>query len=358
MAAPLTTRREFLTAASAIMAMPLFSNQTKPGSRSYGLAATSFPVRSRQGRQRAGNQGHPLPAEKFIDLCHTFGGDGCQMGFDQLTSSEPKYLKGIRAQLDSKEMFMEFIVSGRTLENPDALARVAAAALPLGASRLRMACLSGRRYEDFHDLAKWQEFVKHWKQTLQKAEPALRQHKLYVGVENHKDWLVDEHVEILKQISSPHIGACVDFGNNLSLLEDSVEVVRKLAPFVITTHVKDMAVKPYPDGFELSEVALGDGITPLAEIIEILRKQRPDVHFCLEMITRDPLNVPYKTDHYWITFERRDAARIKRFEETVLKRASTKPLPRITGLSAEQALASEDDNLKRSGAYAKQVLKL
>ena len=33
----------------------------------------------------------------------------------------------------------------------------------------------------------------------------------------------------------------------------------------MTTHLKDMAVRPSPDGFELSEVPLGEGIVPLAE---------------------------------------------------------------------------------------------
>ncbi|MCI0338656.1 MAG: sugar phosphate isomerase/epimerase [Acidobacteria bacterium] len=351
------TRREFLTSVSAMAAAKFLKLAEQPLLKSYGIAYTSFPIRIRQGREMAGNQGHPLPAEKFIDLCHSFGGSGCQMDVAQLTSAEPEYLKRIRAQLEAKEMFMEFAVSARTLENADAFAKVAASAHQLGVSRLRIACLSGRRYEDFHEMSKWQDFANHWKRTFKQAEPMLKQHKLLVGIENHKDWLADEFVEMLKSVSSPYLGTCVDFGNNLALLEDSVEVAKKLAPYVVTTHLKDMAVKLYPDGFELSEVALGDGITPLAEIIGIIRKQRSDVHFCLEMITRDPLKVPYKTDHYWITYERRDEARIKKFESTVLRRASKEPLPRITGLKPQEALAFEDDNLRRSGAYAKQVLK-
>jgi hypothetical protein len=90
----------------------------------------------------------------------------------------------------------------------------------------------------------------------------------------------------------------------------------------------------------------------------VLRAKQRDVPICLEMITRDPLKVPYKTDLYWVTYARRDEARIAKFENTVLKKASAKPLPKIAGLSAEQALAAEDDNLRRCAAYAKQTLKL
>jgi sugar phosphate isomerase/epimerase len=354
----MTSRREFLTSASVIAAAQFFKLSGRTTTKSYGIAYTSFPIRIRQGRAGTGNQGHPLPAEKFIELCQSIGGSGCQMDIAQLVSTDPAYLKRIRSLLEAKEMFLELAVSARTLENADVFAGIASTANQLGVSRLRVACLSGRRYESFHEMTKWKEFLNHWKQTFKQAEPMLRRHKLLVGVENHKDWLADEFIEILKSVSSPYLGACVDFGNNLALLEDSVEVAKKLAPYVVTTHLKDMAVKPYPDGFELSEVALGDGITPLAEIADILRKRRSDVHFCLEMITRDPLKVPYKTDHYWITYERRDDARVKKFENTVLKKASAKPLPQITGLNPEQALAAEDENLRRSGNYAKQTLKL
>ncbi len=352
------TRREFLASVSAIAAAELLNSGSQPAPKTYGIAYTSFPIRIRQARAGAGNQPHPLPAEKFIDLCHSFGGNGCQMDFSQLTSTEPDYLKRIRSQLEAKEMFLELAVSARALESGEMFGRIASAAQQLGVSRLRMACLSGRRYENFNDMAKWQEFADKWKNTFKQAEPLLRQHKLLVGVENHKDWLADEFVEILKSVSSPYLGTCVDFGNNLAFLEDSIEVARKLAPYVVTTHLKDMAVKPYADGFELSEVALGDGITPMAEIVNILRKQRPDVNFCLEMITRDPLKVPYKTDHYWITHQRRDEERIKKFETTILKRAAKEPLPRTSGMSADQALEFENENIRRSGVYAKKVLKI
>lgn len=357
----MTSRREFLYSVSAMAAASFIEPAAEPAVKSYGIAYTSFPIRMRQAREAAGspgNQGPAMPAEKFIDLCQSFGGDGCQMDFSQLASTDIDYLKRIRAQFEAKGMFMELAVRARALESEDEVARIAAVAHQLGVSRLRVACLSGRRYEDFHEMAKWKEFVAHWQKTLEKAEPVLKKHKLLVGVENHKDWLADEQVAMLKRIGSEYLGACVDFGNNVALLEDSLEVAEKLAPYAVTTHLKDMAVRPYDEGFELSEVALGDGATPLAEIISTLRKHRGDIHICLEMITRDPLKVPYKTDHYWITHERRDEARIHKFENTVIKQSWTKPLPRISGLSAAQALAFEDDNLRRSAAYAKQTLKL
>ena len=82
-----------------------------------------------------------------------------------------------------------------------------------------------------------------------------------------------------------------------------------------------MALRPYEGGFELSEVPLGTGICPLAKMIEVLRQARPRLPMCLEMITRDPLKVPYRDDGYWASFGGRDAARIAAFEARVLSKA-------------------------------------
>ncbi|HZS04570.1 MAG TPA: TIM barrel protein [Blastocatellia bacterium] len=352
------SRREFIVSSSVALVATSFSLSAAPSPTSVGIARDSFPIRNRQAREAGNSTGPGIPAEQYIPLCESFGAGGCQMGFEQLVSTEADYLKGIRRMLEEKQMFLEFSVSSKMLGDADAMTRVAMAAKQLGVSRLRTAMLSGRRYEDYHEMGKWNEFVSNCQQTLERAVPLLEKHKLVAGIENHKDWLADEQVEMLRRFSNPHLGACVDFGNNMSLLEDSLEVARKLAPYVVTTHIKDMAVKPYEEGFLLSEVPLGDGITQLREITAVLRKARPDVHFCLEMITRDPLKVPYLTDHYWVTWEKRDTARIKKFEANVLSRASAKPLPVISSLSNEQRLAAENDNVRRSIAYARQTLKL
>ena len=179
------------------------------------------------------------------------------MDMARLTSTDADYLKRIRAILEAKGMFLELAVSARTLGDSEALSSAAATARQLGVSRLRTAMLSGRRYEDFSEMQKWKEFVSRSQQIIEQAEPLLKKHQLMLGIENHKDWLADELVEILRRTSSPFVGACVDFGNNMALLEDPVEVARKLAPYAVTTHLKDMAVRRYDQGFELSGCRLG-----------------------------------------------------------------------------------------------------
>jgi len=79
---------------------------------------------------------------------------------------------------------------------------------------------------------------------------------------------------------------------------------------------------------------------------------------CLEMITRDPLKVPYKTDKYWASFGGRDAARVAAFEKGLLSKASAEDLPRVSALGLDKMQEREDENVRRSTAYARESLKL
>ena len=78
-------------------------------------------------------------------------------------------------------------------------------------------------------------------------------------------------MDLVKRVESEHIGVCLDTGNSIALLEDPMEVVEALAPWALTTHIKDMAVREYERGFLLAEVPLGTGFLELTRMIQVLR---------------------------------------------------------------------------------------
>ena len=45
------------------------------------------------------------------------------------------------------------------------------------------------------------------------------------------------------------MGVNVDTGNSFALLEDPLEMVKAYAPWAFATHIKDMALAEYEDGF-------------------------------------------------------------------------------------------------------------
>jgi 3-oxoisoapionate decarboxylase len=349
-------RREFLQSLQMLAAVPLLA---AAGDRSrMCLAYTSFAVRMLQGRDIMKSTAAALPADLLLDLCARFGSGGAQLDWSQLESREPDYLAKLRKRTETESLVLELSVPSSTLKSPEAYDEMARVAGALGVSRVRIALLYGRRYESFKTREEWTAWASSWKTTLVGMKATVERHPILVGIENHKDFHAAELAELLQLIDSPKVGACVDFGNNLALLEEPLETLRQLAPFVVTTHLKDMAVKPTANGFELSEVPLGEGVLPLADMIRTLRQHRPDVHLCLEMLTRDPLEVPYREARYWITLDRPPADRVAAFEHDVLARAWTGDLPHITGLSPADQIALEDEHVRRSMAYARTTLGL
>ena len=215
-------------------------------------------------------------------------------------------------------------------------------------------CLSGRRYENFQSKEAFQNFKMASEKSLALAEPIMRKHKMRLAVENHKDWRVEEFLEILKTIDSEWVGVTLDTGNNISLLEDPIEVVKSLTPYAFTVHLKDMAVEEYEDGFLMSEVNLGDGFLDIENMIFEIHKHNPDICFNLEMITRDPLKVPCLTEDYWATFEKISATELAIFLRKIKEYKSKEALPRISEMSADEQLALEIKNNRTSVLYAKE----
>jgi 3-oxoisoapionate decarboxylase len=216
--------------------------------------------------------------------------------------------------------------------------------------------LSGRRYETFDSAETFRKWAERSYQSLTLAEPVVAKAPMRLAVENHKDLRTGEQLDVLKRLDSPHVGVCVDTGNNLALLEDPTEVVEALAPRAFTTHLKDMVVEEYEDGFLLAEVPLGEGILDLKKIVALLRKARPDIRLNLEMITRDPLRIPCLAPKYWASSADVPASQLARALALVRKHKPKQPLAKVSGLTAEKRLAVEEDNVKKSLDYARQHL--
>ena len=161
---------------------------------------------------------------------------------------------------------------------------------------------------------------------------------------------------LLERHSNEYLGSCLDFGNNISLLDDPMYVIEKLAPYAVTTHVKNMGVAPYPDGFLLSEVLLGNGFLDLQRMLSLVHQARPKTNFSLEMITRDPLKVPCLTDQYWITFPERNGLYLAKTLKLVENNRSQ--LPTFSQLSHEQQLKIENDNVIACLNYTREHLTL
>ena len=276
----------------------------------------------------------------------------------KLSSLDPDYIRSIRKSLQTWGMYLEISVELPRKEDTGGFERSVRAAKEAGAICLRSHCLAERRYEFFSTLEEWKSFIADSKTSIARAVPILEKERVRMGIENHKDWTLEELLALLEEYSSEYLGVCLDTGNNIALLDDPVDVVERLAPFAVCTHIKDMAVGEYPDGFLLSEVLLGEGFLDMKRIIDTIMKARPHTRLTLEMITRDPLKVPCLTDNYWVTFPNRNGSYLARTLTLVRSHKSTHPLPEVAGLAQESVIRLEEENVRRCLEYARDRLGL
>jgi 3-oxoisoapionate decarboxylase len=344
------TRRAFFYQAAAPLAVMgwssfLRADDTTTAKTKMGIASTSFGL----GGPATGNTAGPRPqtrdAYEFLEKCQALGAAGIQA---QLNGDLVK----LRARAEQLGMWMEGMVSIPRNGDMSAFERSLVDAKTAGATVVRGAMLSGRRYESFATLAEWKRWVDQSHEAIRLAMPILEKQKITLAIENHKDWTLEDLQRLFRTYQSEYLGVCLDFGNNIALLDDPMEVVETLAPYTKSTHVKDMGVRPYADGFLLSEVPLGTGLLDLPRMISILQKANSKLGYALEMITRDPLKVPCLTAPYWTVFPERNGRYLARTMKLVQEHTSD-TLPMVSHLAPNERARVEEQNVKACLQYVR-----
>jgi sugar phosphate isomerase/epimerase len=268
------------------------------------------------------------------------------------------YISKLRLKSQSYDMFIEGSAGlprdSSKLEQFEAIVRTAGES---GAKVIRVA-IGGRRYEQFSKAGEFKAFADRTWKSLQLAEPVIARQRMRLAIENHKDWRIDQMLDMLRRIDSEYVGVCIDMGNSFALLEDPMEVIEAYAPYGFSAHLKDMAVAEYEDGFLLADVPLGQGLLDLPRIVQILNKARPEIQFSLEMSTRDPLKVPCLTEKYWATFENVQGSDLARTLRYVRANAPQERLPNVNHLPLNELIKLEEDNIKECLTFAKNRLNL
>jgi sugar phosphate isomerase/epimerase len=312
------TRRTFTTLAAAASTLA-----AAPPKSQLGIATTCYLSYWR-----------PRDADEFLEHCAAMGAGGVQ-------SMLPKEPEKFRARCEQLGMFYEAMLPlGGAIEDGIELAKRA------GAVAGRVGALSGRRYETFSTMAEWKSFVEASRVKIGAAARAAEKAKFPLALENHKDWTLEDALGLMKEFGGEYFGMLVDTGNNISLLDDPHELVEQLAPYALSTHLKDMAWQEHPQGFEMSEMVFGEGLLDMKRIIGAIRKARPKTKMTLEMITRNPLLVPVLTPKYWETMPDRPATKLAGMLHAVRQTKPRQPLPRMDSLDDGQKRRLENDNVK------------
>ena len=114
--------------------------------------------------------------------------------------------------------------------------------------------------------------------NLKEAEKILAPEGIFLAIENHCDFKGTELAEIFKAVGSKYVGCAFDSGNGFTVFCDPVDEAVALAPYTITTHIKDMVVrrdKGWRVPFYPSGCALGEGHAEVEKILRILAEKSP-----------------------------------------------------------------------------------
>ncbi|MDC0325622.1 sugar phosphate isomerase/epimerase [bacterium] len=268
------------------------------------------------------------------------------------------FARQVRRKCENYGMFLEGQISLPKDQNDlERFESEITTAKEAGANIHRVA-LGGRRYEQFDKLEQFKAARERAWMKLRLAEPIATKHRVKIGIENHKDWRITDMMAFMNELNSEYMGTCIDTGNSISLMEHPLETIQAFAKYAVTTHIKDMAVKEYEDGFLLSEVPIGEGFLHMNHLFDICEKANPSIQFSLEMITRDPLKIPCLTEKYWTTFEEMKGSRLAKTLAMVRELQTRKELPKISRLNKELQYKLEEDNIAKCLSYAENTLGL
>lgn len=182
-----------------------------------------------------------------------------------------------------------------------------------------------------------------------------------IALENHGD-LQARELRMLIEEAGPDAAACnFDSGNPAVLAEDPLAALEILAPYIVTSHIRDCAVFEHPRGAMVQWVALGDGVVDLPLFARRFAELCPKASFQLEILTGYPARViPYLEPDYWRAFP---ASRAQDFARFVSMARNGRPFTGSMILQGQQVpelkaalKAQERFDLERSLDYCRKTL--
>ncbi|MCL2477962.1 MAG: sugar phosphate isomerase/epimerase [Treponema sp.] len=116
--------------------------------------------------------------------------------------------------------------------------------------------------------------------NLREAAKIFEDNGVYLAIENHCDFTGKEFAEIYHAVGSKHVGCTLDTANGYTVYCDPDEDVEYLAPYAVTSHIKDMLVQDFHSDYGLIPYqargcAVGDGNVNIPKALDLLDKKSP-----------------------------------------------------------------------------------
>jgi sugar phosphate isomerase/epimerase len=175
-----------------------------------------------------------------------------------------------------------------------------------------------------------------------------------IAIENHAGDMQGRELKSLIELAgTDFVGACIDSGNPLWTLEDPHVTLETLAPYALTSHLRDSAVWRVPDGAAVAWVRMGEGNVDIEGFVRKYATLCPGRALSIESIVMGPRTYAFHDPKFWDAYRTVPAWEFERFLEVADR---GKPRPAEPRLSGEAAQKKEREDLDASLQYAAKLL--
>jgi len=177
---------------------------------------------------------------------------------------------------------------------------------------------------------------------------------LKIAIENHAGDMQGRELKMLIEGAGPEfVGACIDSGNPVWAIEDPHLTLDLLAPYVVTSHIRDSAVWRVPEGVAVRWTRMGEGNVDIDSYVGKFVERCPGKALSMEIIVTAPRTFAIWDPKFWDGYRNVPAWQFSRFLALAEK---GKPVPAPP--KAADAAASEREDLEASIAYTRRLLNL
>jgi len=274
---------------------------------------------------------------------------------------EPENLRKVRAHAEQLgigvEIGMLSVCPTSKMFNPsqgtaeEQLTRMVEAAKTVGSPIVR--CVLGSSADRTGDIP-LEAHIENTAKVLRNVRSRVVDAGLKVAIENHAgDMQAREVKTLIEAAGKDFVGSCLDSGNPLWTIEDPHLTLETLAPYVLTSHVRDTAVWNTPQGAAVAWTRMGEGNIGMEDYIREYAAKCPGRPLSLEVIVTGPRNFNYRQPKFWDAYRKTPAWEFVRFQ-ALAEKGTPRPAP--PQVSREAAMVREVEDVEASLRWTKAFL--
>jgi sugar phosphate isomerase/epimerase len=150
--------------------------------------------------------------------------------------------------------------------------------------------------------------------VLRRVRSRVMEAGVKIALENHSGDMQARELKMLVETAGTNfVGVCIDSGNASWAIEDPHLTLETLAPFVLTSHMRDSALWNTPAGVVAQWTRMGEGSVDIARYIRTYIERCPGRAVSLELIMHRQRTFDYHDDEFWAAYPATPAREFARF---------------------------------------------